>query len=318
MPSVSTLSQFTFSNWGPLTTTYTPPASCTTATNNVVLGITSYPGIEFMGVSCDTPDYGDCIPTGSSKSKSQASGYLDPRSLYQAGYFSPGIYCPSGWNTVGIASRDGNASVTSGGVFSPSTSVPTHVTRGERINNPANVLMQILDPSETAILCCPESMTGNTNLGCWSTLPDYPISTGCGCELDTDDFATVTETVWVDGKTAVWDDVLSLTATTPISHSLVETFASTDVSKIGLDAMNVVPMVTLVHKMSDIAGTGKDTIIHGTVGATSTATANSNGTGATSNAAVRMRSSRGVWDGLSGVLGVTVGGIILGAAIIFS
>lgn len=155
MPSISTISELTYSNWGPLTTTFTPAPSCTAKPQNVILGIASEPGIEFASVSCQSPDLAGCLPTGSHTTTPAPTSTrgLNPIDVYQASYFSPGIHCPAGWDTVGVASRKGNASVASDGAFRFSTSLPKTIWDATNIG-PANGLMQILDPSETAVLCC--------------------------------------------------------------------------------------------------------------------------------------------------------------------
>jgi hypothetical protein len=152
MPTSSVLSEFTFTNLGPLTTTWTAPASCATSTDVVRIGLTRLPGEAFYDASCQVREY-SCVPTGESADPALATN-LDPTNLFQEAYFSPGLYCPSGWTTAGLASRNGTASVTWSGLFSPTAAIPTTVD-GPIFNNPENVLMQLLDPSETAMICCP-------------------------------------------------------------------------------------------------------------------------------------------------------------------
>jgi hypothetical protein len=41
MPSITITDGYTFSNWGPLTTTFTAPVSCATATGNYMIGANS-------------------------------------------------------------------------------------------------------------------------------------------------------------------------------------------------------------------------------------------------------------------------------------
>lgn len=152
MPTSSVLSEFTFSNLGPLTTTWTAPASCATSVGDVRIGVAQRPGQYLYDASCQTKEY-SCVPTGTSAYPALATN-LNPTNLFQEAYFSPGLYCPSGWTTAGLASRKGTASVTWSGLFSPSGAIPTSVAVSI-FNDPANVLMQLLDPSETAMICCP-------------------------------------------------------------------------------------------------------------------------------------------------------------------
>ena len=152
MPATSTLSNYAFSNWGPLTTTFTPPTSCATVTSNVAIGESSLIPNLVTGVECSPMYDWSCVPTGTITSlpKAYTALELNPKAVYERGYLSPGLYCPSGWATVGVASRDGHKPVNSSGVVAEPTSVGL-----EDYNLPDNVFMQMLEPSETAVWCCP-------------------------------------------------------------------------------------------------------------------------------------------------------------------
>lgn len=153
MPTVSTLSELTFSNLGPLTTTFTAPSSCSTIDSGFTAVAYKQDVTAILyDTSCEVEyDGWDCYPEGSAPSPTVTTVNLADTFKYT--YFSPGIYCPSGWKTVGVASRDGDKPVTSSGAFANDTVIPTHIAGV--FPNAANVLMQALDPSETAVLCCP-------------------------------------------------------------------------------------------------------------------------------------------------------------------
>lgn len=152
MPTVSTLSELTFSNLGPLTTTFTAPSSCSTIAGFTAVAYKRAVTDFLYDTSCVVNyDDWDCYPEGSAPSPTVT--IVNPAEAFQYSYFSPGIYCPSGWKTVGVASRDGDQAVTSAGAFANDTVIPTYIAGV--FPNPANVLMQALDPSETAVLCCP-------------------------------------------------------------------------------------------------------------------------------------------------------------------
>jgi hypothetical protein len=153
MPSITTTDGFTFTNWGPLTTTFTAPASCATATGNYMIGVNKTVPVWHYQVQCSTlPDY-DCIPTGTVSPPTTVNE--NPAAAETRAYFSPGLYCPSGWATRGLAVRDADKGLSSSGVLSSSSTDawPTFIPQFE---NPATVLMSLLDPSETLVLCCPE------------------------------------------------------------------------------------------------------------------------------------------------------------------
>ena len=157
MPSASVLSDFTFTNWGPLTTTWTPPTSCRSVsieTSNLYVAAASAPGINYGLVSCAMPtDFMGCIPSGTITNKPTASSwYWDPSKIDQyEPHYSPGLNCPSGWGPVGTASRNGTKTAEWNGAFAPVTTSPSELFP----NVANNVFLQVLDPSETAVLCCP-------------------------------------------------------------------------------------------------------------------------------------------------------------------
>lgn len=64
-------------------------------------------------------------------------------------YHSPGLYCPSGWETVGVAGRDGDKAYTTSGAMIYGTShwIPD-------FDYMPTLLAKNLKPSETVALCC--------------------------------------------------------------------------------------------------------------------------------------------------------------------
>lgn len=137
---------WTFSNYGPITTTFTPAPSCT-ATDRLTLAVIY--GDETRGqlqVGCPTPtsDW-DCLPPGTTTS---AAWYDEKKWIGAAGYYSPGLYCPSGWETIGMAAR-GDKSLSTSGFLS------TLVDKIPYFEEPATLLASVLQPSQTMALCCP-------------------------------------------------------------------------------------------------------------------------------------------------------------------
>lgn len=165
---------YTFANLGPLTTTFTPAPSCT-ASNRIVLGyLNPDVYIEFATQCTSSFNYvTDCIPTTTTETTvpptptftaTSYEDYVENR-IDWAGfgaYYSPGLYCPSGWTTVGMAARDASSSLTSSGVL-----VPTETTTTTKYSTddfyyymfdheyPASVLKSMLEPRQTMALCCP-------------------------------------------------------------------------------------------------------------------------------------------------------------------
>ena len=105
------------------------------------------------------------------------------------------------------------------------------------------------------------------------------------------DITEVPATYWYDGVT-VTGEIISITGTTPIEASTT-TFSASETSK--LVGITVGPIITLLHKPSDLSSTGPSS---------------------TSNAATRLGTKSTTWDGLSAVFGLSALGMVLGAAII--
>ncbi|KAJ5630225.1 uncharacterized protein N7484_010325 [Penicillium longicatenatum] len=156
MPSVTTIDGYTFDNWGPVTTTFTPPATCATSTTNIRIGPTQNGSAPYFlyAQQCSTIGYWDCMPTGiESKAVITASTFhSNPTDAFRPMYFSPGLYCPSGWATVGLAAR-GESTLSGSGILS--TASPIYNPDIPEFENPATLIMSLLDPSETVAMCCP-------------------------------------------------------------------------------------------------------------------------------------------------------------------
>lgn len=149
-------------------------------------------------------------------------------------------------------------------------------------------------------------MTANIKLGCYSAVSDLDVTTACLRILDESDIGTSTKTYAVNGTTST-DLLIVMTASYPDIVSTT-TFASSELDRLG--AISVMPMLPLVHHQSDIKTTG-------TAGAASTKATSTSTSAATSNSAVRLAPNVNSWDGLGGILGVSLAAIVLGAAIFF-
>lgn len=147
MPSASIISGYTYENLGPVTTTFTVPSSCATHSDKINVGASgsTQPNFEY-GLQCETVGGWDCIPsiTGPTITTIDTS----PTQWFKAGYYSPGLYCPADWVTVGVASWNGDGSLISSGVLAPTTTA-------QELQRDGELFLSILDKSETAVLCCP-------------------------------------------------------------------------------------------------------------------------------------------------------------------
>lgn len=173
MPSITVTDGYTFNNWGPLTTTFTAPASCATGTGNYKIGVNmTFPFFEFEA-QCSTVGFGDCLPTGTVSQPTTLD--LNPNAMYDQAFYSPGLDCPSGWATVGAAARGNDKSLAWSGILSrpsptttytgPTFSGPISVAR---LQNPVSLLAELLDPNETLVMCCPRFVLRVNELECGS------------------------------------------------------------------------------------------------------------------------------------------------------
>ncbi|KAH1982687.1 hypothetical protein KXV92_003973 [Aspergillus fumigatus] len=282
MPTITTTDGYAFTNWGPLTTTFTAPASCATATGNYLVGLNTTAPVWEYAVQCSTLGYTGCIPTGTASLPTTLND--NPNTIATQVYFSPGLHCPAGWATRGVAVRDANNGLSASGILSarptptPTVSIPTAAPQWE---NPATLLMGLLDPSETLVMCCPESMTADLAYGCYSTVSDYRITEGCRREMPASDVGVSTETTVVGGTTSKHVKNI-IVATQPISV-VTTTFSPSETSK--LVAVSVLPMLSLVHHQSDLP------------------TAAASKTAAASSSAARAAPNAVTWGGLGALLG---------------
>jgi len=252
LPTATTLSGQTFNSLGPLTTTFTAPASCATATNNVLL-VTDQ-GKRFFAPDCNikTSTLGDCFPSGRQIDGqwAQYPGALSAVIGGQINYFSPGIACPSAWTTVGMATKDNIGSLSSSGAF---TSTSATLYNGVFVDQyRPNILMKAIAPGETAVLCCPSGWMADGD-SCTSTLPSLKFETGCIYEIPPEDYTFLPTTLTVPGSTTATGKIFTLTNTHPASHIMTTSFSPAEKSHWA--AVSFVRMVTLLHHASDLPKT---------------------------------------------------------------
>lgn len=171
---------YTFTNLGPLTTTFTPAPICT-ASNRIGLGYI-HPedggAVIVLSAQCTSEfDYvTGCIPSTTTERTVTptptftATSYEDIEEYMESmvdwegfgAYYSPGLYCPSGWATVGMAARDASSSLTSSGILVPTATTTTTKYSTDDFyyymmnrEDPASVLKGILEPRQTMAMCCP-------------------------------------------------------------------------------------------------------------------------------------------------------------------
>ncbi|OOQ88766.1 hypothetical protein PEBR_11350 [Penicillium brasilianum] len=306
---------WTFHNYGPLTTTFTPAPSCS-GTSHIGLGtikddIFAY---EYYNVQCETTAWPDCAPPSTvtpSPTTSLADGYDDTWTASVGNYYSPGLYCPSGWETVGLAGRDGDEAYTTSGAMSYGTS---HWTPD--FDYMPTLLAKNLKPSETVALCCPSGFTANPLGDCFTTVPSYTPTSVCYVYEDILRSVDRSTSVYTTDGTKI---VTVVTTTTTIDSISTESRVVDNGERFKERYTPIISVsaVTLIHHESDVVATGKTGTAAATAAGSSTVVATGTATGTaatTSNAAVRFGPRVSSWNGFGAVLGVSLAAAALGAA----
>ncbi|GKU06501.1 hypothetical protein FLAG1_04351 [Fusarium langsethiae] len=257
MPTATKFFGTTITNFGPLTTTYTPSPSCTTVTTDHLLyAVENVTGPYQGSPRCEHNLVGDCIPEGSSYDL-LASKLVGPWELGFFNYHSPGIYCPKGWTTAAVLGHgDKSGSQLRSGAFTI-TRTPSTLTRPS-ILQPDEIWLSLLEPSETLAFCCPIGWDG-IEYGICATSIEHVSSSNhkgiCVQEYDPRRFEVATvhtvEGEPVSGSTGVlsavpwtgtWSEQLEML--TDVLPNPNRTFS--------LIVIRTLPAVPLVYKSSDV------------------------------------------------------------------
>jgi hypothetical protein len=147
-----------------LTTTYTAPSACSTDYEYIYIGKNYFDpdlntsSVYLQGAPCNqtVPAVGSCLPSGAKLDEAYSTVDTDMvQTATTLGYYSPGIICPSGWETVGVATKTQGGAITSSGPgFAPPT--PVQDLDLSYISNVGpNVLLAAMEEGDAAVLCCP-------------------------------------------------------------------------------------------------------------------------------------------------------------------
>ncbi|KAJ5351711.1 hypothetical protein N7452_000685 [Penicillium brevicompactum] len=294
---------WTFQNIGPLTTTFVQPTGCTKDPFVGLVSMSEGFANWAYGTQCVQTIADSCFPTTTA---TPVTSYNFAEWIGYGEYYSPGLHCPSGWATVGSASRDDDGPSTSSG-----TSLPTDSPDYPNWRMPQAMLSYGLEPGQSMALCCPSSMTPDAGGACYSTLKDFKPTSGCGVGVYVESISEfVTYSVSTDATT---------TKTIPYTSEVAEFVTRTDVEThtsalASFTAVSYMAMITLVWHQSDreLDSTATDASA-ATAAATSTSTSTST---STPNAAGRV-GSRVSWDGINAPLGVSTLAMALGATLVF-
>ncbi|RDW72786.1 uncharacterized protein DSM5745_07958 [Aspergillus mulundensis] len=331
---------YTFSNLGPLTTTYTPEARCT-ASSQMFLGylndMPTYGGNIYpaWNVQCTTEVnyYDGCVPTSTepvtTKPPAFTGSTIEEYEEYQDAqidwrgwevYYSPGLYCPAGWTTIGMIGRDKGDTTTSSGILSPlvsTTQTENPKTSGYYdYEDPASVVKSVLKPQQTMALCCPSGMKADTAGNCYSFVKDYTPTSGCMRYTDYD--------YEYGSSTATWTNPIEGSTITTVVPTPTETISTVEVDTTRLDpdqdyytGMFFVPVVTLLYHEDDLAGATGTAEANESMGSSEEGESDS-ASETPSNAAGRLGvgASLAGWEGFGSVVGVWLAAAGVGAAMV--
>ncbi|KAI1113544.1 hypothetical protein F5Y14DRAFT_417555 [Nemania sp. NC0429] len=243
----------TTANYGPLTTTFTPAPSCVNATNAVKFGWIdgAAPSFFLRGYpTCSIGPYADaCFPSASRWNSDNSDVYKTVTPTIH--FYSPGVYCPESWTTVGeIVRLEPNSTNATDSLRVTGSGSITTITEYQHL---------LTAPSNTLVVCCPEDFTVDRVGGCYSpvystpgvtfTDPDRDLSgiAACFYPTPTEDVTALSRTttsypddgdVWITQFVSVTEVVQITPAITVIASPVPFTY---------------VPAVLLVHAPSDLA-----------------------------------------------------------------
>ncbi|KAH7207318.1 hypothetical protein DER44DRAFT_779082 [Fusarium oxysporum] len=255
MPTVTSVTQAKITNFGPLTTTYTAPASCATATNHLYLAdYSDKPEYLWAYPTCTMQLYGKCIPSGDQYDHLITATYAKTLDIGFYHYYSPGLYCPSNWTTAGkyVKGNGGTAQISGDLTKTESGIVPARWEPGRPFpTDPTSVWKQVLEPSETLAVCCPSDYTLDFNGNCYSVLgpmSSYGYTEICG-------FLKPTSVV---PMTSMRGDFPVEIYTQPIPLATFTRDLQTGELKGDDIVVTRVPAVALIHQESDFTKASKE------------------------------------------------------------
>ncbi|KAL4900138.1 hypothetical protein BDW74DRAFT_171059 [Aspergillus multicolor] len=258
MPTTTSTLGWTLANWGTAPSTWT--SSDCTPSPQIYYAEPDDDDIPELFASCPSTAYDSCLPRPSN------TDLLDEYLSNQRNvpYWSPGANCPSGWKTVGSAARTGSADdVSSSGIFT----VGAVQTGGWDFDDVVDddyiqlglhdAFGALLDASETAVACCPSSMTAARNGLCYSTLPTPSSSITAACIADysnADGNLQFTSTTWVWDGTTRTANIAVPTVTIPRTPARTSTRSIDADDRDDLVAATMQVPVYIVRKRGDDEG----------------------------------------------------------------
>ncbi|KAJ5214952.1 hypothetical protein N7468_010631 [Penicillium chermesinum] len=290
-------------NLGPVTTTFTPAPACNGPEGNLYLGRvdtgdygSAGPDLQYT-VNCG-PSYPQCAPTNTLTPLSSQLSTMAPYGLY----YSPGLHCPAGWETVAQAARDGEKPYTTSGIMSYGKEATENTELGAHSTYFPVILAAHLKPSETIAVCCPSGYKADITGGCWTITSSYKPTKACATPY-THGSATTEVTAYLVNYAGSTTSEETFSGTMPWDgfSTTTQVWSANDDSAESLTPIQYYQALTMYHVETDVQAA-----------ATATSTAAS-----TSNGAARLHPRRSNWNEIGSILGVSLAAVVLGSAIIF-
>ncbi|KAG8670818.1 hypothetical protein FPOAC2_04121 [Fusarium poae] len=256
MPTATEFFGITAHNLGPLTTTYTAPSSCATNLNYHVFVNATSPHDLLAVPSCSWPKYGDCVPSAKEweLTDQQTTTFYQGTSVF----FSPGIACPAGWNTVGLLAHTESGKFSASGVLATPAPKLEYEEGLPELVYPTDYWKNMLDESETFAYCCPSGYGGNVYGECSSLLgpvSSYTYSEICqrygrGGQLTI--ISSVDGLTYTDGVLSLIEPTRAYEVTSTAMLDLGELQQETGNGFSDIAIASWTPAIPLVYKKSDM------------------------------------------------------------------
>ncbi|KAI6777121.1 hypothetical protein HG530_001066 [Fusarium avenaceum] len=259
MPTATQYFGVAITNLGPLTTTYTAPSSCLTATTDHIQYAISG-SLEYVigSPKCTADSLGKCIPSGSVLDSMVAEMFGRQSGQGFQHYYSPGVYCPHGWTTAAVLAHGQKTdSVERSGFFTATARGNWSMPQGMR---PDDEWLNILEPSETLAYCCPSGWTGVVGGNCKTSIEPFESSeftNACYEDSPENDVVTV---YTVEGES--WTDSKGLLSAMPVTETQPQTtepFTNPWTQETAVVVARNLPAIPLVFKASDVEVAKNDT-----------------------------------------------------------
>ena len=278
MPTQTEYLGASVTNFGPVTTVFTPAPSCSTAAFVTGLFTSANSTIYALGNEDCTFAWNmkACVPYGDKFDFVQSKAQHTPGHGFLP-YMSPGLSCPSGWTTAGSMVGDGANGTSRTGIFTHSEILTNNLLRP-----PASMVIvgevpaaeqyaRLLVKGETMMACCPKGYDANLLGGCQSIIgpaSEHGVSGICENLIPSGDIAVRTT---IDGTT--YDppvEVLTDAAGaefSPMTRSLAAAVIT------GYQFGQQAEMLVMIHQESDVKGSSGVGSSTANAGATSSSAA---------------------------------------------